>query len=81
MAEKQSFSIKGNRKNKALVEHVAEAVFTVCALLAVVAVASITVYMNHKRDPGHFLKWGSRRSCSALCAAGSQDPSLRDPVS
>ena len=39
MAEKQSFSIKGNRKNKALVEHVAEAVFTVCALLAVVAVA------------------------------------------
>ena len=35
MAEKQSFSIKGNRKNKALVEHVAEAVFTVCALLFV----------------------------------------------
>lgn len=54
MAEKQSFSIKGNRKNKALVEHVAEAVFTVCALLAVVAVASITVYMIINGDPGTF---------------------------
>ena len=54
MAEKQSFSIKGNRKNKALVEHVAEAVFTVCALLAVVAVASITVYMIINGTPALF---------------------------
>ena len=54
MTEKQSFSIKGNRKNKALVEHVAEAVFTVCALLAVVAVASITVYMIINGTPALF---------------------------
>ncbi len=54
MAEKQSFSIKGNRKNKALVEHIAEAVFTVCALLAVAAVASITVYMIINGTPALF---------------------------
>jgi len=45
MNEKKTFSIKGSRKNKALVEHAAEGIFTVCAFFAVLAVASITVYM------------------------------------
>ena len=54
MAEKQSFSIKGNRKNKALVEHVAEAVFTVCALLAVVAVAPINLHHVANGTPALF---------------------------
>ena len=54
MAEKQSFSIKGNRKNKALVEHIAEAVFTVCALLAVAGGGVHHRVYDHKRDPGTF---------------------------
>lgn len=45
MTEKQTFSIKGSRKEKAIVEHVAEIIFTVCAFFAVLAVGSITLYM------------------------------------
>lgn len=45
MAEKQTFSIKGSRKNKSIVEFLAEVIFTVFALVAVLAVASITIYM------------------------------------
>ena len=35
----------GNRKNKAVVETVAQIVFTICAFFAVLAVVSITLYM------------------------------------
>lgn len=45
MDGKQIFSIKSSRKNKALAESAAELVFAVCAFFAVLAVASITVYM------------------------------------
>lgn len=45
MTEKQPFSIKADRKKKALVEHIAQIIFTVCAFFAVMAVISITVYM------------------------------------
>lgn len=45
MTEKQTFSIKADRRKKALVEHVAQIIFTVCAFFAVMAVLSITVYM------------------------------------
>lgn len=38
-------TIMGNRKNKALVETVAQAIFTVCASFAILAVASISFYM------------------------------------
>lgn len=45
MGEKQTFSIQGNRQNIAVVEKVAETIFTLCAFFAVLAVISITAYM------------------------------------
>lgn len=41
----ETISIIGNHKTKSLAEHVAQIVFTVCALVAVMAVLAITVYM------------------------------------
>ena len=38
-------SVMGNRKNRAVVETVAQIVFTICAFFAVLAVVSITLYM------------------------------------
>ena len=38
-------SVMGNRKDKAVVETVAQIVFTICAFFAVLAVVSITLYM------------------------------------
>ena len=54
MTEKKMFSIKGSRKEKALVEHVAEVIFTVCAFFAVLAVISITAYMFINGTPALF---------------------------
>ena len=54
MAEKETFSIKGSRKEKALVEHIAEIIFTICAFFAVLAVVSITVYMFLNGTPALF---------------------------
>lgn len=45
MEERQSFSIRADRKNKALAEHIAQILFTICAFFAVLAVSSITLYM------------------------------------
>ena len=38
-------TITGNKKKKAVVESVAQIIFTVCASFAILAVASITLYM------------------------------------
>lgn len=54
MADKHTFSIQGSGKNKALVEHIAEIIFTVCAFFAVAAVASITIYMFLNGTPALF---------------------------
>lgn len=54
MSEKQNFSIQGDRKKKALVEHIAELIFTICAFFAVLAVASITLYMFLNGTPALF---------------------------
>ncbi|MBO5292376.1 MAG: phosphate ABC transporter permease subunit PstC [Lachnospiraceae bacterium] len=48
------FSIFGNRKSISLVERIAQAVFTVCAFFAVLAVASITIYMILNGTPALF---------------------------
>lgn len=48
------FSIYGNRKSISLVERIAQAVFTVCAFFAVLAVASITIYMILNGTPALF---------------------------
>lgn len=54
MTEKNIFSIKGDRKNKIFVERAAEIIFTVCAFFAVLAVASITIYMFLNGTPALF---------------------------
>ena len=43
-----------NRRKKAVVEHAAQTIFTVCAFFAVLAVASITVYMFVSGTPAIF---------------------------
>ena len=40
-----TISIMGSRKTKSIVETVAQVIFTVCALAALIAVAAITLYM------------------------------------
>lgn len=54
MEQKQTFSIRRDSRNKVFVEHVAEIIFTVCAFFAVLAVASITVYMFLNGTPALF---------------------------
>lgn len=51
---KESFSIIGSQKTKARVEQVAQVIFTVCALFAVLAVFSITLYMLISGTPALF---------------------------
>lgn len=45
MEERQNFSIRADRRNKVLVELIAQIIFTICAFFAVLAVTSITLYM------------------------------------
>lgn len=47
-------TIMGNKRNKAVVENVAQAIFTVCASFAILAVASITLYMIISGTPAIF---------------------------
>ncbi|MCI5954320.1 MAG: phosphate ABC transporter permease subunit PstC [Lachnospiraceae bacterium] len=47
-------TIVGSKKNKAVVENVAQAIFTVCASFAILAVASITLYMIISGTPAIF---------------------------
>lgn len=54
MSDKNSYSIMKNRKNKSTIEHFAEFIFTTCALIAVLAVASITIYMIINGAPALF---------------------------
>lgn len=49
-----SFSIKANRKNKSTVEKIAQAIFTACAFMAILAVISITIYMIIQGTPAIF---------------------------
>lgn len=54
VTDKASQGVMGSRRNKAIVEHVAQAMFTVCALAAIFAVASITLYMIISGTPAIF---------------------------
>lgn len=47
-------TITGNKKNKAIVESVAQIIFTICASFAILAVASITLYMIISGTPAIF---------------------------
>ena len=54
MAERETFSIKGDYKNKMFVERMAERIFKVSAFFAVLAVVCITVYMFLNGTPALF---------------------------
>lgn len=54
MDNKQIHTIIGSRKNKSAVEKTAQGIFTLCAFIAVLAVASITVYMIINGAPALF---------------------------
>lgn len=54
MSRQQEISIIGNHKNKSAVEKAAQSIFTLCALMAILAVASITVYMLINGTPALF---------------------------
>ena len=50
----KSYSIISGRGSKSAVEQAAEVIFTVCGFFAVLAVASITIYMITKGTPALF---------------------------
>lgn len=54
MNKQQTISITGSSKNKSTVEKAAQGIFTLCAFIAVLAVASITVYMLLNGTPALF---------------------------
>lgn len=54
MSNPKTFTIIGSHKNKSTVEKTAQIIFTVCALMAVLAVASITAYMIVNGTPALF---------------------------
>ncbi|NLL79532.1 MAG: phosphate ABC transporter permease subunit PstC [Clostridiales bacterium] len=54
MRYNMEFSIFGNKKSISMIERIAQAVFTVCAFFAVLAVASITIYMILNGTPALF---------------------------
>lgn len=54
MNKQKSFSIIGTYKNKSAVEKTAQIIFTICAFMAVMAVASITIYMIFNGTPALF---------------------------
>lgn len=54
MENQQTFSIIGNKRNKSAVEKAAQGIFTLCALIAILAVVSITLYMIMNGTPALF---------------------------
>lgn len=66
--------IIANRKNKKLVEIIAMVIFTVCAFFAVLAVASITIYMIVSGTPAIFKVGLKEILFSTTWAPASADP-------
>ena len=54
LENQQTFSIIGNKRNKSAVEKAAQGIFTLCALIAILAVVSITLYMIMNGTPALF---------------------------
>lgn len=54
MDKRQTFSINGNRRNKSAVEKAAQGIFSLCAFIAILAVASISSYMITNGTPALF---------------------------
>lgn len=54
MTEQKTFSINGSRHTKSMIETTAQIIFIFCAFIAVLAVASITIYMIINGAPALF---------------------------
>ena len=54
LENQQTFSIIGNKRNKSAVEKAEQGIFTLCALIAILAVVSITLYMIMNGTPALF---------------------------
>ena len=54
LENQQTFSIIGSKRNKSAVEKAAQGIFTLCALIAILAVVSITLYMIINGAPALF---------------------------
>ncbi len=67
-------SIIGNRKNKSIVEIVAEVIFTLCAFVAVVAVIAITAYMLVNGTPAIFQVGIKEMLFETVWAPGASEP-------
>ena len=67
-------SIIGNRKNKSIVEIVAEVIFTLCAFVAVVAVIAITAYMLVNGTPAIFRVGIKEMLFETAWAPGAEEP-------
>lgn len=67
-------SIIGNRKNKSIVEIVAEVIFTLCAFVAVVAVIAITAYMLVNGTPAIFRVGIKEMLFETAWAPGASEP-------
>ncbi len=67
-------SIIGNRKNKSIVEIIAEVIFTLCAFAAVVAVIAITAYMLVNGTPAIFQVGIKELLFETIWAPGAAEP-------
>ena len=54
MNGQKTFSIMGSGKNKSVIEKTAQGIFTLCGVIAILAVASITIYMITNGMPALF---------------------------
>jgi phosphate transport system permease protein len=54
LTNSNSFTIQSNRRTKSVAERSAQVIFTICAMIAIAAVASITVYMVISGAPALF---------------------------
>ncbi len=52
--QSKSYSIFGGHGSKSGIEHAAEVIFTICGFFAVLAVASISIYMLTSGTPALF---------------------------
>ncbi|MBQ8596857.1 MAG: phosphate ABC transporter permease subunit PstC [Lachnospiraceae bacterium] len=75
MNDQKSFSIMGNSKNKSVAEKAAQGIFTLCAVIAILAVISITVYMIINGTPALFQVGIKEILFSTVWKPAAADPS------
>lgn len=75
MEIQKNLTIMGSNKNKSAAEKTAQSVFTVSALIAVMAVASITIYMIINGTPALFQVGADKLLFGTKWAPGALEPS------